>query len=774
MPFVTRWMMCLPVLLPFAILSSCSYLSPEKAKQKYLTQGDESFKQGKFKDAEIAYRRALRKDARFGEAHLRRARALLGLGNLSGAVSSFQRAAALMPANLEARAQLADLYLSAYWGDRNRPKQILDMLTNLHKQMEGIAANDFATLRLGGNLALAQGDRRKAIDLLAKANALKPDDPGLAGLLAQTMMTENRGKEAEQLALKTLEKQPAAGRLYDLLYFYYRGNKRDADAESLLKTKIAKNPKAAGYRVQLAMHYLSLNRRADADAALQQILDDPASFPLGQLSVGSFRAQIGDTAGALRLFEAGAKAGPADKLVYQKAIIGLLMIERRTGEAEKLVDEVLKEKPKDVEVRSVKGVLELDRVTPDSVTAALGLFQELVKELPWNPGYRFGLARAYLLKGELQEAEKELRETVRRRNDFIPARVTLTELLMESGRFKEARQQADEMLKLSPQMPRARLLRVQAEMGQGNLAGARLELNQLLRDYPKSGEALVQAAILDIMEGKQSQAEPALRRLYTPGRGDVRTLRAMVALYASRNQWDKAIEVVQADLRQNPPYAVEAHKALGELYTAAGRPDEAIEQYLQALPGDLRAADTYYRLSALYFSKRDDQTAVNYLQKAKERAPRNAQVLLALGSLLERTGRMKEAQEYFRQVLSIDAENAAAMNNLAYNLAESGGNLEEASQLARRAVDKMPDQASFSDTLGTIYLRRNLPDVALKVFQDVVQKQPDNPTFRLHLAETLLRKGDKASAKRELDAALARKPSKADEERIRALMGKVG
>ena len=51
---------------------------------------------------------------------------------------------------------------------------------------------------------------------------------------------------------------------------------------------------------------------------------------------------------------------------------------------------------------------------------------------------------------------------------------------------------------------------------------------------------------------------------------------------------------------------------------------------------------------------------------------------------------------------------------------------------------------------------------------------PNNPTFHLHLAMALYKKGDKPQARRELDAARKNRPTNREQDQIKDLMSKIG
>jgi Flp pilus assembly protein TadD len=145
-----------------------------------------------------------------------------------------------------------------------------------------------------------------------------------------------------------------------------------------------------------------------------------------------------------------------------------------------------------------------------------------------------------------------------------------------------------------------------------------------------------------------------------------------------------------------------------------------------------------------------------------------------LAVLLDSTGRQAEARATYEQILKLQPDNPIALNNLAYMMAETGGDLDQALTLAQRARQKMPQDPNVADTLGWIYIKKNLSDNAIGIFRELVIQQPGNSTYRFHLGMALYQKGDKPSARKELQAALQSKPSPAEAAKIRELLAKVG
>src|SRR5262245_61523402 len=107
--FMINRLVC-ALLLVFCLLTSCNR-DPEAAKKRYIENGNKYYEKGKYKEALIMYRNALKRDLKYGEAYYRSALAELRLQRWADAAHSLQRAVELQPDNLDAHNRLANLYL---------------------------------------------------------------------------------------------------------------------------------------------------------------------------------------------------------------------------------------------------------------------------------------------------------------------------------------------------------------------------------------------------------------------------------------------------------------------------------------------------------------------------------------------------------------------------------------------------------------------------------------------------------------------------------------
>lgn len=750
---------------------SCGW-NAERAKREYLSQGDALYEKGNYVEADLAYRRAVQKDSRFVEAHYKRGLVQIKRGNYERAVQFLRRAAQLSPDHLESRVTLADIYLMAYMSDTARPKQILDELTATISQLKAKAPDSYDTLRLSGYLALAQGNRKEGLRYLQGANIAKPMQPRLVLTICQSLVAEDDKPAAETLARELMAAQKDFGDIYDFLYFLYRATNRAPDAGAVLEAKVANNPAVPGYRVQLAAHYSSVGRGAETTTILQKLIDNPKDFPGAWREVGDYYRIKQNWTEALRHYREGLAKEPNNKEIYQSRIVETLLFQQNTAEAMKEMETILAQNPKLTSMRILQASVRLSGNKPEDIDLAVKDLQALAAASPEDALIYYHLGRAWIAKRDLHSAQTAFREASKRRKDssMLPAHLALAEVTLDLQQFREALQTTNDILAMAPDNRWAHLLKATALVGAGSYLAARPELERLLREDPEFAEAKMQYALLNLAEKRFPEAEAQLRQMYKPGNTDIRVLRGLTELHLMKGKGDDAYKLAFDESRRAPAPAADQRQLLADLAVRTGRFDVAEETLKGLIAEKAPLGNTYFQLSGIYYAKGDLAKATSLLEESRKRNPNDPRVSLMLGSLYEQNGRLPEAQALYRETLKIDGDSAAAMNNLAFNIAESGGNLDEALVFAKRAMQRAPTQPHYSDTVAWIYLKKKMTSAALQVFENLVQQHPDEPTFRYHLGATLLEKGETSRAKSELTSALTKQPSPHQQNQIRTLL----
>ena len=115
-----------------------------------------------------------------------------------------------------------------------------------------------------------------------------------------------------------------------------------------------------------------------------------------------------------------------------------------------------------------------------------------------------------------------------------------------------------------------------------------------------------------------------------------------------------------------------------------------------------------------------------------------------------------------------------AANNLAWLYADAGDNLDTALTLIQTAMAQAPDRAELIDTLGWVYYKKNLPELAIPLFESCVKKEPGRAMYHHHLGLAYLRAGRSKQARASLERALANNPDAATAEDVKRVIARIG
>jgi len=128
----------------------------------------------------------------------------------------------------------------------------------------------------------------------------------------------------------------------------------------------------------------------------------------------------------------------------------------------------------------------------------------------------------------------------------------------------------------------------------------------------------------------------------------------------------------------------------------------------------------------------------------------------------------------YEQIIKLNPNESIALNNLAFRKAEEGSDLDSALAMAQKARQIQPNATTMADTVGWIYIKKNMSAEAERIFKDLVVKEPGNPLYHYHYAMALMQKGDREAATKECLSALAGKPNQQQVGVLRQLRSKAG
>ena len=767
-------------------LVSCSR-DPNVAKRRYLESGNKYFDKGKYKEARIMYLNARAKDQRWGPAYYKLGITALKLGSITEAINALRRAVELLPESQadhwDAVVKLSDVYLAV-----SREKSILDEVDAYCKALLKRDPNSFDGHRLTGDLDYVRAteqfkianrdDGRKLIDQsiaeYRQADAIKPGQVAVVMQLARDLATETQFAEAEKLYRSVLDKDKTYQYAYTELYRLLMFQGKAADAEQVLKLAYQNNPKQFLYLTLLAMHYSRQNQREQMVGVLNQIKSHAKEYEQAYKTVGDFYLRMGDGDSAIREYREGMAQDPKKKADYEKRIIEVLMRQGKRADAAELNSQILKDDPNDNDARGLAATFLLDK---GDVAKALTELQAVVTHSPDNPVAHYNLGRAHAARGEGEQARQHFQKAIDLRPDYLVARLALVQLQLSRRDFDAALKGAQQVLSIDPNNLQARLMSSVALMGQKKFAESRQLLESMLKTNPKAPDVLFQLGVVGLAENKYKEAEDAFRSSYQLNPANSRGLMGMVETELAQNHPDQAMQLLQTESAKTPN-RMDLVLAMGNTAIRAGKYDDAISYFEKVAAslgkGSQAQGDIYLRIGETYRRKGDLSNSIAALQKARQILPDNGVVLSHLGLVLDSAGRWSEARQVYEVVLKLDPNNGMVLNNLAFLLTEHGGDLDDALTKAQRAKQLLPDLSEVSDTLGWIYLKKNLTDNAIDIFKDLVNKVPLQAVYRYHLGMAYSQKGDKTRALKELQDALKFNPTKTDRDKIQQLITRLG
>ena len=257
-------------------------------------------------------------------------------------------------------------------------------------------------------------------------------------------------------------------------------------------------------------------------------------------------------------------------------------------------------------------------------------------------------------------------------------------------------------------------------------AGDRVEREQAERADPRSPRHWTWAARQHLLRGQAPDARRALDRALALAQNDARaySLRAAVALVQNRKAEARADaeRAVAAD-----PAAPEAHLALSWVQQAEFDLDGALVSARRAVALDPDDPQALIQESRLLFGMGRTKEAIKVAEKARQRAPKDALVNSTWGFLQLARGRVKEADQAFREAIAQDS--TLGEPHLGLGLALFRRNQTEAAvEEIRKATLLEPKVSLYNSYLGKAYYEIKDDRLAQKYFEAAKQLDPRDPT----------------------------------------------
>lgn len=414
---------------------------------------------------------------------------------------------------------------------------------------------------------------------------------------------------------------------------------------------------------------------------------------------------------------------------------GLKMFEPARGQFEA----VLKLQPDHPEAAIYMGaLLAEDRRYEEAIKYFEGLTQSKVFKETEKAHYYIGRVRSEQGSQYYDEAERAFSKALEIRPEYPEAAIALSMVLQSKGEAKESE---------------ALLRSYQEKFGPEREMARQLSHYYLEKeDYEKALEQLealdgferdnlnikIQIALILIEQKKYELAAQRLEDVLMQAPESDKVRYYLGAVYEEMKRSDLAL-LHYKKIPSGSSYFADASIHTAHLLKTSDRIAAAQEVIEQAIKDQDDIPSLYAYLATLLDEQKKYQKAVAMLTDAVDKFPTNTQLRFFLGTMYDRIGKPNDTIAQMNKVLEQDKDHIQALNYLAYTYAELGRNLEEAFDLAKRALVLQPTDGYILDTLGWIHFKRGENEDAIRYLEAAYKAKPDESIIAEHLGDAYLR-----------------------------------
>jgi predicted Zn-dependent protease len=186
----------------------------------------------------------------------------------------------------------------------------------------------------------------------------------------------------------------------------------------------------------------------------------------------------------------------------------------------------------------------------------------------------------------------------------------------------------------------------------------------------------------------------------------------------------------------------------GDVLMVEKKYPQAAKSY-EAAYGLARSGAVALKMHAAYTQAGKPEEADARLAQWLKTAPDDAVGRLYSADASLRTGKYKNAIEQYEWLLQKQPDSIVVLNNLAWAYQQVKD--QRAVATAERAYQLKPENPSVIDTLGWILVEQGDLKRGLELLQKAVSLAPAAQQIRYHLAQALVKAGDKDKARMELE-----------------------
>jgi tetratricopeptide (TPR) repeat protein len=629
-------------------------------------------------------------------------------GDIKRGFGEITRATDLRPDWAQARFQLAKYY--ALYRDMTSAKTHLKILREQ-------SPNSFETRYLAASIALGESD------------------------------LETAQKELQ----KIIEKEPNRAQSYiDLGDIFVR--KRDfKGAELYYRKALELDPKLGQARIAIAKLHLA---RGDRKRAEEELLaasqDDPENEALLHV-LGGFYQYTRHFDEVERIYLEFLKKKP-ESIAAKKRLAEIYILKKDFKSARYYVDAVLKGEATDADALFFRGRLALEE--GNAKEAVSDLIAAARTRVRFAPGF-YLLGMAQMRNHQVEDAKKSLSWAAEISPNWTPPRITLAKIHAAQGNIKFAQELSDKILQRDPYNVEALLISGTARLRNNEFDRALALFRQAQKQSPTEPSPHLNIAAVHMLQKNYPEAIKEYETALAMDPDRIDALKSLTQIYVIQGSSAKAFERSERHLTKTKNRGA-VYELMGRLKLAAKDYPMGIQFLEKAVEENPNLLSAYYTIGSAYAAQSKFDVAIDQYRKVSAKDPKALPPLMMTAILYELKKDPRKANEYYQKILDVNKNYAPAANNLAWNYAQHGGNLDVALTLAQRAREFDPDDPGIADTLGWIYYKKGIYQTALSLLKESDEKYGgQNPTVLYHLSMAYEKNNEKALAHETVKKALA-------------------
>ncbi|MDY0055662.1 MAG: PEP-CTERM system TPR-repeat protein PrsT [Methyloversatilis sp.] len=774
-PTLPRVSRLLAILLCASALAACDRSKPP---EELLAEARAALERRDTQTASIQLKNVLQQDGNNAAARYELGRLYLQFGDPLSAVKELQRASELQHPMDEVAPLLARAMVEAGESADAVSRFSAMKLTKPDAQANLKAAVGYALMATGDvKGAAAAFDAALAIDsahvyaMVGKARLLgtQRDLKGATALLEQVFASGQASPEAWFLdgeiksmqglfepALasyrKVYEIKPDSVRARAIVISALANEGRVSEARKELAGLRKVAPKSVEVSYLDGLLNIKERKYAEARDALNKTLATAPNFvpALGLAALAAFELK------SYSLAEQHAEkaiANGGDSMFVRKVLIGSYLRSGRTDKARQALAPLLKDKADDAEVQSLAGQVYL---AGGDAVAAEKAFALAAAKSPDDVSAQSRLGISRLASGDRAGGIRALETAAKLDDNDHRGDLILIMTHLRNRDADKAFMAIDELERKNPKDPITENLRGAAFLLKGDGKNARAAFERALAIEPAYFPAASNLARLDMLDGKQADAEARFSSVLAKAPEHAEALISLAGLKA-RNKagFADASALLRKAIEGNPKQAA-PRLALVDLQLASDKPRDALKtasDAVAALPDD---ASVMNALALAQARSGDLDAAITTRTKLAERDPLSAAPLLSLAVVQMSAKRESEAIQTVRKALLLQPDMLEAQN-LLIAIHRTRNSLDDALRVARDVQRQRPKEAIGYTMEGELLTGAGKLDGALKAYREALARErTGNNVLRVHAI--LERTGASRDAQALVDSWLKEQP----------------